>query len=134
VIRTLDSGDPAGIAVAAGCALHCLAAPILGATLPIAEVVASERTELVLLGSSLLISGTTVVASCLRRRARPVVWRTFAIGASLLLTAKIGSERVEPFELLLVVGGAGMIVTTHVINLVYCRCREEGPPCVEIEL
>jgi hypothetical protein len=56
------------------------------------------------------------------------------IGASLLLTAKIGSERVEPFELLLVVGGSGMIIAAHVINLVYCRCREEGPTCVEIEL
>jgi hypothetical protein len=133
VTRSLDLGDRAGIAVAVACALHCLTAPILATSLQIAGIVASEQTELAFLGSSLLISGTTVVANCLRRRARAVVWVTFVVGASLL-AARIGGDWAEPLEAPLVVGGAGMIVAAHVINLANCRCRKGGPICVETEL
>jgi hypothetical protein len=104
--------------------------PVLATSLQIAGVIASERTEFAFLGVSLLVSGMTVVVNCLRRRASAVVWGTFVVGAALLST-RLSSAWAEPFERLLVVVGAGMIVVAHVINLVNCHCRKEGPTCVQ---
>jgi len=61
--RSLEMGDRTGIVVAVACAIHCLAAPALAASMQMAGVLVS-------------------------------------------------------------------IVATHVINLVSCRCREEGASCV----
>src|ERR671911_1120631 len=104
-------GDRAGIALAAACALHCIATPMLAASIQVAGVFASERTELAFLASSLLISGTTMLANCLRRGARVVVWASFAAGASLLVSARSGVEWAERMEQPLVIAGAGLIVT-----------------------
>ena len=123
-------GDRAGIALAAACALHCIATPMLAASIQVAGVFASERTELMFLASSLLISGTTMLANCLRRRARGVVWASFVVGASLLISARSGVEWAELMEQPLVVAGAGLIVMAHVANLFYCRCSKEEPSCV----
>jgi hypothetical protein len=133
VIQSIDMGDRAGIAVAVACALHCVAAPILGTTVQVTGALASERTELVFLGSSLLISGTTVVANCLRRRARAAVCGTFVVGATLLLAARSGIAWAEPVEQPLVAGGAGLIVAAHVLNLFNCRCRRQASSCVGAE-
>jgi hypothetical protein len=126
-------GDRAGIAVALACALHCVAAPLVGASMQVAGTLASERTELLFLTSSLLVSGTTVFANCLRRGPRRAVWGAFVVGASLLLCARVGFAPAEHIEQPLVLGGAGMIVAAHVMNLFNCRCREEGPSCVAAE-
>jgi hypothetical protein len=134
VIRSIETGDRAGIAVAVACAFHCLAVPLFGASIQVLGAFASERTELLFLTSSLLVSGTTVLASCLRRGARRAVWRAFAVGASLLLCARVGFAWAERIEQPLVLGGAGMIVVAHCINLFNCRCSEEGPSCVETGL
>ena len=130
MIRSIELGDRAGIAVAVACALHCCVAPILATSVQAAGVFASERSELAFLASSLLISGTTVVASCRRRGALGVTWSTFVFGSSLLVAARIGFEWVEPIEQELVIAGAGLVVTTHAINLFKCRCGKEGPSCV----
>ena len=122
--------DRAGIALAAACALHCIATPMLAASLQVAGVFTSERTELVFLASSLLISGTTILATCLRRGARGVVWASFVVGASLLISARSGVEWAELMEQPLVLAGAGLIVMAHVANLFYCRCSKEEPSCV----
>jgi hypothetical protein len=132
MIRSQEMGDSTGIAVAVACALHCLAAPILGAALPMAGVLVSEQAELAFLGSSLFISGTTVVATC-RNRGRLSVWGAFLVGAGLLMAAGSGIEWSEPIEASLVVGGAGMIVAAHVMNIRQCRCRDDGPSCVATE-
>jgi hypothetical protein len=124
-------GDRAGIAVAFACALHCVAAPLLVTSVQVAAAFASERTELAFLGASLLISGTTVVANCLRRSARSAVWATFAAGAGLLLAARSGAARIDAVEQPLVIVGAGTIVAAHLINLFNCRCRKDRPVCVD---
>jgi hypothetical protein len=129
----MEIGDRAGIAVAFVCALHCVAAPLAGASVQVAGTLASERTELLFLASSLLISGTMVLANCLRRGARRAVWGAFGVGASLLLCARVGLAFAERIEQPLVLAGAGMIVAAHVMNLFNCRCREEGPSCVAAE-
>jgi hypothetical protein len=129
MIRSQEMGDSTGIAVAVACALHCLAAPILGAALPMAGVLVSDRAELAFLGSSLLISGTTVVATC-RRQGSPAVWGAFLVGAALLVAGGSGTEWSELLEASLVVGGAGLIVAAHVMNIRQCRCRDDRPSCV----
>jgi hypothetical protein len=55
------------------------------------------------------------------------------VGATLLLCARVGFASAEHIEQPLVLGGAGMIVAAHLINLFTCRCREEGPSCVAAE-
>jgi hypothetical protein len=133
VVRSVELGDRAGIAVAVVCAFHCVAAPILGASLQIAGVFASERAELAFLGSSLLISGTTILANCLRRDARAAVWGSFLVGAGLLVAARSGVAWAERLEHPLVFAGAGMIVAAHVMSLRNCRCKTDGPSCVGAE-
>jgi hypothetical protein len=132
MIRAQELGDSTGISVAVACALHCLAAPILGAALPMARVLVSEQAELAFLGSSLLISGTTVVATC-RRRGSLAVWGAFLVGAGLLVAGGSVIEWSEPIEASLVVGGAGMIVAAHAMNIRQCQCRDDGPSCVATE-
>jgi hypothetical protein len=126
-------GDRAGIAVAVACAIHCVAVPLVGASIQVAGAFASDRTELLFLTSSLLVSGTTVLANCLRRGPRRAVWAAFVVGASLLLYARVGFASAEHIEQPLVLGGAGMIVAAHVMNLFNCRCRAESPSCVAAE-
>lgn len=130
MIRTLELGDRAGIAVAAACALHCLAAPVLGTSLQIAGVLLSEGAELAFLSTSLLVSGTTVLATCLRRGGRAAVWATFLVGAALLVSARSGTAWAERLEPALVFGGAGLVAAAHVVNLRHCRCRTEERSCV----
>jgi hypothetical protein len=126
-------GDRAGIAVALACALHCIAAPLVGASMQVAGAFASERSELPFLTSSLLVSGTTVLMNCLRRGPRRPVWGALVVGASLLLCARAGLVWTERLEQPLVVAGAATIVAAHLLNLFNCRCREEGPSCVAAE-
>jgi hypothetical protein len=126
VIQSIEMGDRAGIAVAVACAFHCVAAPILGTSIQIAGAFASEGAELAFLGSSLLISGTTVVANCLRHSVRGAVWRTFVVGAALLLVARSGVAWAEMLEQPLVIGGAGMIVAAALRQPVQLLVQEGG--------
>jgi urea transporter len=96
----------------------------------IAGVFASERAELAFTITSLLISGTAVVVSCLRRSAPRAVWGTFVVGAGLVVAARIGVDWAEAIEQGLVVAGAGLIVAAHLANLFVCGCRKEGSSCV----
>jgi hypothetical protein len=111
-----------------------VATPVLAASLQVAALFASERTELMFLSSSLLVSGVTFGASCLRRGTPG--WRLicalFALGAGLLLASRAGRDWTEPFEQTLVIAGAAFIVAAHVVNLISCRCAEERS-CAAIE-
>jgi hypothetical protein len=92
----------------------------------IAGVFASERVELAFTITSLLISGTAVVVSGLRRGAPRAVWGTFVVGAGLVVAARIGGDWAEAIEQRFVVAGAGLIVAAHLANLFACGCRKEG--------
>jgi hypothetical protein len=126
--RASQAGDRAGIALAAACALHCLAAPLLAVS--VQAVAAAERTELMVLTSSLVLSGSVVAAHCLRRGARRAVWGAFVSGA-VLLCAPIVLAVPEPIEPVVGVAGSGLIVVAHALRLAGCRCRKEGPRCVD---
>jgi hypothetical protein len=133
VTNSIHVGDRAGIAVAVACAVHCLAAPLLAASVQLAGVVGSEHTEIAFLASSLLISGATVVASCLRHGARRAVWLAFVPGAGLLLCARLAEGLTRPVEQGLVAVGAGLIITAHGINLIACRCAGKDQSCAAID-
>jgi hypothetical protein len=81
VSLSLDRGDHAGTLLAAVCALHCLAAPLLATYFHAGGAVTSERAELALVASSLLVSGVTILAGCLRRTTRRIVWAAFLSSA-----------------------------------------------------
>jgi hypothetical protein len=114
--RVLQLGDRTGIAVAAACALHCLATPVLA--LSILTAATAERTERALLVASLLLSGTVVATHCLRG------------GAALLVTPFVLGVP-EPIEPVVGVAGSLLIVAAHVIRLAACGCSKEGPVCVD---
>jgi hypothetical protein len=133
VIQSSGTSDRAAIAGAAFCAAHCLLAPIIASWTQVAHGFASEQAEHVLLTGSLVMSGTVLVGSCLRRRARRGAVGAFLLGASLLVWVRSSAAWTEPVEQLLVTAGAAMIVVAHVINLRCCTCQEEGPRCATVE-
>jgi hypothetical protein len=126
--HALRIGDRTGIVVAAACGLHCATAPLIAVSMQAALV--AERFELMLLTSSLLLSGAIVAAHCLRRGASRAVWGTFLAGA-VLLFVPFALAVPEPMEPVVGVAGAGLVVTAHVLRLARCRCRKEGPICVD---
>jgi hypothetical protein len=131
MIRAIELGDRAGIVAAVACAIHCLLLPLIATSVQASNVFAPERTEFVVLAASLLISGATVVASRARRDARVAVWSTFAAGAGVLISARLGAS--GSIEQALVTAGAGLVVAAHVINLSSCRCRKDAPSCAIAE-
>jgi hypothetical protein len=131
MIRSIEIGDRAGIVAAVACAVHCSVLPIAATSIQLGNVLLSEQTELVVLAASLLISGTAIVASCVRRGLCVVVGGTFSIAVGLFLAARL--ELAAPFEQPLVMAAAGLIVATHVINLARCPCRKDRPSCVTAE-
>jgi hypothetical protein len=133
MLRALEIGDRAGIAIAVACAAHCLVAPAFAASIQVAGTLASDQAEWMFLGSSLVVSGVTVVASCMRGVARRAVLIAFLTGAGLLLVGRLGGSRAETIELPLVALGAGTIVAAHLLNLFQCRCRKGNTSCVAIE-
>jgi hypothetical protein len=128
MVRALQIGDRAGIALAAACGLHCLATPLLA--LSMQAIAAAERTELALLASSLVLSGTLVTGHCLRRGASRTVLGAFLAGIVLLCLpfALAVPEHVEP---VVGVAGSGLLVAAHMLRLVSCRCGKEGAVCVD---
>jgi hypothetical protein len=132
VTKSIEIGDRAGIVVAVVCAVHCLAAPLFAASLPLAGMFTSERTELAFVISSFLISGATVAASCLRRGARRAVWVAFLAGAIVILSARLVAGLTLPVEQGLVMAGATLTVAAHSINLLRCRCTLSDKRCASI--
>src|ERR1700752_2805440 len=106
--RSSETGDRAGIVVAVACAVHCLAIPIVAASMPLASILVSEWSEFVILAASLLISSVAMVTSCRRHDAPWAALGTFCLGPGLLLPARLGLAR--PLELPLTLVGAGLVV------------------------
>jgi hypothetical protein len=133
MLRALEIGDRAGIAIALTCAAHCLVAPAVAASIQVAGVLASDQAEWMFLGSSIAVSGVTVAVSCLRGVARGAVVGALVAGAGVLLVARLGGSWAETIEQPLVALGAGTIVAAHLLNLFQCRCRKGNTSCVAIE-
>jgi hypothetical protein len=129
MLRSRPFGDRAGIALAVLCATHCVAVPVLAASLPLAAGFASESTELLFLTSSLLMSGAAIGIACAEGRCRLLTGAAFVAGAGCLIAARLDVAWAEAMERPLVLAGAGLIVAAHFINLSNCRCDGEGAKC-----
>ncbi|HEY7191711.1 MAG TPA: MerC family mercury resistance protein [Vicinamibacterales bacterium] len=131
VTTAIRIGDRAGIVAAVGCAIHCLAVPLL-ASAQFVTVLGSATTEFALLSLSLLISGATIATSCLRGRMRGAVCIPFLLGAMLLLSARVANGLTPHTEAALVAAGAVAIVSAHSMNLLRCRCTRRTASCAAI--
>lgn len=118
-----------GIAATAACAVHCVITPFLG-LLPFVglSLLADERVEWSLIGSSLALGSLSLIPDYLRhhRRARPIA--LFALGFALVLGARLWFEDELRIGAPTAVIGAGLILTAYWINRSLCRtcqvCQE----------
>ncbi|WP_433927166.1 MerC domain-containing protein [Sorangium cellulosum] len=105
--------DVVGSGLSMLCAVHCLAAPLLSAALPL---LASEGVEL---GAFLVLAGFTalVIGSGVRRHRRPGPLVLLALGLAALtaLRALEGAEE-GPLGPALVVLGSAFLVAAHLAN------------------
>jgi hypothetical protein len=119
-----------GVAATAACAVHCAVTPFL-TLLPLIglSVLADERIEWALLGSSLVLGSLSLIPDYLRhhRRAKPIA--IFALGFALLLVARLWFEEELKIGTPMAVIGAGSILTAYWINRSLCRtCRSCHTP------
>jgi hypothetical protein len=133
MLRALEIGDRAGIAIALTCAAHCLVAPVVAASLQVAGGLASDQAEWIFLSSSIAVSGLTIGVRCLHGAVRRTVVGAFVVGAGLLLVARLGGSWAETIERPLMALGTGTVVAAHLLNLFQCRCRKGNTSCVAIE-
>lgn len=118
--------DRAGVVASITCAIHCALMPLLVSVLPLAGVglLAEESAETGFVGAAIAIGLLSLVPSYLQRhgRARPLV--IFVGGVAAILLARSFFEESSSFEIPLVVTGAILIATAHVLNGRLCRSCE----------
>lgn len=111
-----------GVAATTACAVHCVITPFLS-LLPFVglSLLADERVEWTLIGSSLALGSLSLIPDYLRRhrRARPIA--LFALGFALVLTARLWFEDELRIGTPTAVIGAGLILTAYWINRSLCR-------------
>jgi hypothetical protein len=111
-----------GIAATTACAVHCVITPFLS-LLPFVgwSLLADERVEWTLIGSSLAFGSLSLIPDYLRlhRRAKPVA--LFALGFALVLAARLWFEEEVSLGTPTAVIGAGLILAAYWINRSLCR-------------
>jgi hypothetical protein len=105
--------------------------PLLAGLLPVVGVgfLASEQTELALIGLSLSVGGLSLLPSYARkhRQWRPLL--LFAFGASLIVAVRLCMEEGSRLEAPAMVIGALLIACAHLVNRRLCRsCAACHPP------
>lgn len=115
--------DKTGIWLAVLCAAHCLLVPVILPTLSLAGLsfLGAEWLErLVLLGSA-LIGGVAVVIG-MRHHHSPLPLLALVSGIVLFLNKhRIGHELGFGWEVVVVLLGALLLITAHIMNLHLCR-------------
>lgn len=123
--------DLMGVAVSVTCAVHCAASGLFFALLPWLGVAGAEQPwlEWAFLGTAITVGTASLRAGWTRhRRGAPGV--AFAAGLALLIAARAVAERVEDIEPALVVVGAALVSTAHLLNwrsVVTCRACAPTP-------
>jgi hypothetical protein len=118
--------DGASIGLSAACLVHCLALPILAATLPaLADILETpEWTHVVLLALALPLSLTALLAGY-RRHGR-VVPLLVGLSGLTALAAGVAFEHIRLAEVGLTVAGAVLLALAHLRNWRYmdgCRAN-----------
>lgn len=115
--------DRIGMVLSSACAVHCIAMPFVvgGLVYMGAEWVASEVTELLLIGSAFFVALASLVPSFLRHR-NPTALLVFAAGITLIVASH---ALLEDHGILLGAGmalGGCLIAFAHYRNHRLCAC------------
>ena len=124
--------DRLGVAASCACAIHCLITPLLVGLLPLLGLswFADARTEWSFVALSVLLGLLSLLPGYFRhhQRLRPTI--VFMTGICLILIARLWEEGSR-IETPVVVIGALMVATAHIINLKLCRaCTACTTACV----
>jgi hypothetical protein len=127
--QRLSHLDRAGVCISFGCAVQCLAMPLLITVLPLAGLglLLKGLMEMLFVGASMLLA---MVSPCwgVRVHRRWGVFLILGAATGLILAGRWSVE--EPYELLLVVMGALLLATMHLLNRYLCRqclhCQDGG--------
>jgi len=114
--------DRIGMAASLACGVHCALAPLaVGAmaVIPL-EWAFSRASEAVMLGLTLLLAVASLAPAYLRQHRKKSCLGLFALGAGLLMVAKLALHG-NPWEPTLLASGAGLIAAAHLANLHFCR-------------
>ncbi|MCL4783701.1 MAG: MerC family mercury resistance protein [Bryobacterales bacterium] len=115
--------DRFGIALSSACAIHCVVMPFVVGYLAYLghDWVASESTELLLVGSAFLVAVGSLLPSYLKHR-NPAALGLFALGLGLIVALHLtGWNHGVGFGVVMAVGGA-MIAGAHWWNHRLCAC------------
>ncbi len=112
--------DQIGVGLSLACALHCLAAPLLLAAVPLfgLRFVADELTEVVLLSAALALAVGSLCWGFRRHKSGQVF---LLLGLAVLLVAWGRLFAQGSSESLLVVAGAVILASSHGLNWHLCR-------------
>jgi len=119
--------DRLGIMLSSACAVHCIVTPFVIGTLVYAgaDWVASETTELLLIGSAFLIALASLVPSYLKHR-NPVALFIFALGIALIVGSHLTMEgHGLALGVFMALGGC-CIAFAHYRNHRLCACCGRG--------
>jgi hypothetical protein len=109
--------DIVGVVASTVCLVHCLATPLIVASLPL---VADERFEgglIILLAAFASLSALLALA---RRRVQPAI--TCGLGLALLAVGRsLELPEGSPAERLIVVAAACLMIVTHLLSLAPAR-------------
>jgi hypothetical protein len=134
--------DHIGMVASCACAIHCALTPFIIGLLPFMglSLLADPLTEWSFVGVSVAVSISSLLPSYLRRhrQAKPLV--ILAGGFCLILAARVVFEANLSAEIPIVVIGALLIATSHLMNRRLCQacivcsesCGEEpasSAPC-----
>lgn len=111
------------MAISSACAIHCVAMPFVVGYLTYLGHgwVASESTELLLVGSAFLVAMGSLLPSYLKHR-NPAALALFALGLGLIAALHAaGLNHGAGFGIAMAVGGA-MIAGAHWWNHRLCAC------------
>jgi hypothetical protein len=114
--------DAYGIAAAVICAIHCIVGPLIVAATPALALSWIEHPgvewALVLIS---ILSSASAFSHGWHRHHRRHPWVLWMVGVSLLLVARLGPERAEAQERILVATAAAALVSAHLVNRALLR-------------
>lgn len=115
--------DNTGATVSWLCVVHCLTMPMAVSVLPLIGLsfLADERLEWLFIGASSLIAALSLLPTYFRWHKKIRTLFLFAFGLTLVLLAQKFFDDDWRYQIPLLMFGAGMITTSHLVNRRLCR-------------
>lgn len=114
--------DKAGMTVSWLCAFHCLMMPFLISMFPVIglSLIADERIEWLLIGTSFLIGMVSLLPTYFRQHKKIRTITLFVFGIVFLILAHEMFEDKNYYQIPTLILGAIMITSAHFINRRLC--------------